>query len=230
MAPHLVSEKVTNGLRGERRRIEDKCDMKGLTTTMVTITMQPPPASKRVPMVFYGWLCFEEHTSNDNIFMNCSLMADRCARSTLPWAPESNYIVPVAEKDSLPTAAEGSRSFSDVQESAQLLSGKEFPTAILKALLAKAKLPSGLLGIVNTTPYDCCLESVALEWNSHTPAQRMRTLSMADSKSSTTVDYCQKVMAMRLMEDWCYHGGVSTSQTLAFQSKQCCLGIVHCPM
>lgn len=61
----------------EPRRIEDKCDMKGLTTTMVTITMQPPPASKRVPMVFYGWLCFEEHTSNDNIFMDCSLMADR---------------------------------------------------------------------------------------------------------------------------------------------------------
>ncbi|CAK9002906.1 unnamed protein product [Durusdinium trenchii] len=134
VAPHLPSEKVVGGLRGERRRVEDKCDMKGLMSTLLSIKMEPPPTSKRVPMIFYAYLIVEEATSADNIFGECSLMTDRSPRASLPWTSESSYIVPVAERDSLPHAAEGSRSYSDVQETAQLLAGRDFPTSILQAV------------------------------------------------------------------------------------------------
>lgn len=53
---------------------------------------------------------------------------------------------------------------SDVQESAQLLSGREFPVAILEALWNKAKIPAGKMMLVNVTPYDGWLEKICLEW------------------------------------------------------------------
>ena len=59
------------------RRIEDKLDMLGLASLMVTIKMDTPPASKRVPCVFHGWLVFQEDTISDNAFSQCSLMLDR---------------------------------------------------------------------------------------------------------------------------------------------------------
>ncbi|CAL1163042.1 unnamed protein product [Cladocopium goreaui] len=87
----------------------------------------------------------------------------RSTRRLIPFAAETSYIVPSAERDSLPHASEGMRSLSDTQESAQFLSGKAFPEAILTALLTKTALPSKLLGIVNCTPYDCWLERVCVE-------------------------------------------------------------------
>ena len=50
------------------------------------------------------------------------------------------------------------RSLSEYQETAQYLSGLDFPEAILGGLLNKAKIPSKLLGVLNCTPYDCWLE------------------------------------------------------------------------
>lgn len=93
------------------------------------------------------------------------------------------------------------RSYSDVQETAQLLAGRDFPTSILQAILSKAKLPSRFLAVVNTTPYDNWLETVVLEWRTSTN-QRMRSLSICESKYASALDYCQKTMAMKLMEDW----------------------------
>ena len=51
--------------------------MLGLASLMVTIKMDTPPASKRVPCVFHGWLVFQEDTISDNAFSQCSLMLDR---------------------------------------------------------------------------------------------------------------------------------------------------------
>lgn len=65
------------GLRDEFRRIEDKMDMKGLVSSLISIRMEIPPSSKRVPLVFYGWVIVDEATQGDNVFMNSQLMLDR---------------------------------------------------------------------------------------------------------------------------------------------------------
>lgn len=54
------------------------------------------------------------------------------------------------------------RSLSEYQETAQYLSGLDFPEAILNSLLLKAQLPSKTVGVVNCTPYDSWLERACL--------------------------------------------------------------------
>lgn len=59
------------------RRIEDKADARSLCSSLISVRMDPPPASKRVPMNFFGWLVFQEATFDQNIFSECALMVDR---------------------------------------------------------------------------------------------------------------------------------------------------------
>ncbi|CAK9111902.1 Uncharacterized protein SCF082_LOCUS51902 [Durusdinium trenchii] len=110
VAPILISEKTSNNSRDEMRRIEDKYLAKGLATYMVTIRMEIPPTTKKVPLVFHGWLVLDASSESENIFKQCQLMQDR--------------------------------SLSEYQETAQYLSGLDFPEAILNSLLLKAQLPS----------------------------------------------------------------------------------------
>lgn len=93
---------------------------------------------------------------------------------------------------------------SDVQESAQLLSGREFPVAILEALWNKAKIPAGKMMLVNVTPYDGWLEKICLEWGRNHAKQEIQSLSIAESSKSIPLDYCQKTLAMELLEDRCW--------------------------
>eukprot|EP00435_Cladocopium_sp_Y103_P038374 s1039_g10.t1 len=73
LAPHLVSEKVTGGLRGEIRRIEDKLDSRRLGSQFVTLRMEAPPSSKRVSMNMWGWLVWQEDSWPSNVFRDCEL-------------------------------------------------------------------------------------------------------------------------------------------------------------
>lgn len=81
--PVLVSEKVSNNMRDEMRRFEDKFDAKGLANYMMTLRMEIPPSSKRVPLVFHGWLVIDSSSEADgmnsarNIFLDSQLMMDR---------------------------------------------------------------------------------------------------------------------------------------------------------
>ena len=79
------------------------------------------------------------------------------------------------------------------------MSGRDFPEVILEAILSKSKLVSNDLGIVNLTPYDGWLETVVLDWPSK--KTRVRSMSICDSKLSGIVEYCQKTISMRLLED-----------------------------
>ena len=57
------------------------------------------------------------------------------------------------------------RSLSDVQESAQLLTGAEMPDSVPRSVLGnlgKTKLSGAV--VVNATPYDGWLEKVCLNW------------------------------------------------------------------
>lgn len=77
VAPILISEKTSNNSRDEMRRIEDKYLAKGLATYMVTIRMEIPPTTKKVPLVFHGWLVLDASSESENIFKQCQLMQDR---------------------------------------------------------------------------------------------------------------------------------------------------------
>ena len=76
-APILVSEKISNNLRDEMRRFEDKFDAKGLANFMVTLRMELPPSTKKVPIIFHGWLIMDQATSQENIFIGSQLVSDR---------------------------------------------------------------------------------------------------------------------------------------------------------
>lgn len=76
--PILMSERISNNLRDEMRRFEDKFDAKGLANIMVTLRMELPPSSKKVPIV-HGWLVVDQSTMSENIFMSSQLVLDR------PW-------------------------------------------------------------------------------------------------------------------------------------------------
>ena len=84
IAPYLISEKVTNGLRGEVRRVEDKMDAKQISTTAFSIRCAAPPSNKKVPLVFPAWLATSDAGYERNIFRSCQLEADRTG---VLWGP-----------------------------------------------------------------------------------------------------------------------------------------------
>ena len=93
----------------------------------------------------------------------------------------------------------GARSLSDVQESAQFLAGEDMPTNLLKCLMNKSKVQDDAQCLVlNLTTYDAWLEIVCKRLSSEGPV-KFKTLSM--SKSLSTSQYVEKVLAMKLMED-----------------------------
>ena len=91
------------------------------------------------------------------------------------------------------------RSLSEVQESAQLLTGTDFPNAVLSSLLGKVTTPSAL--VINAAPYDGCLESTLLTWHQFNEL-KMDFLSI--SRNVTIVEYVEKKIAFSLLQDfWC---------------------------
>ena len=88
-----------------------------------------------------------------------------------------------------------------MQEAAQLLAGKSVPAAILEALLSKAQIPGNVVALVNTTPYDTWLEKTCMKWDADHPGQKIKLKTLSISKSQTIVEYCQKAIALQLLED-----------------------------
>ncbi|CAK9059815.1 unnamed protein product [Durusdinium trenchii] len=193
VGPHLISEKVQNGLR-----IEDKLDALGIYSEMVMLRMSEPPGQKHVPLQFPAWICMDEGSRDQNWFKGCQLMLDRCTRQSLPWTPESAYVVPAIAKDAPPTSAE-IRSLSQCQESAQLLCGHQLPEQVLNALIGKTDI-CGCVGVVNLSPYDTWLERSCLKWGKKSGGEIiMPTLSL--SKNLTVLSYSERSFALQLMQD-----------------------------
>ena len=44
---------------------------------LVSIRMECPPATKRVPLHMLGWVVMMETGAEDNVFKNCQLLLDR---------------------------------------------------------------------------------------------------------------------------------------------------------
>ena len=92
------------------------------------------------------------------------------------------------------------RSMSAFQESAQYLAGSEAPEQILSSLLSKVNIPdTAVIGLINLSPYDSWLEWTAHYWPKSHPGTCMPTLSL--SKSVPIIEYCQRSIALKLLED-----------------------------
>lgn len=89
------------------------------------------------------------------------------------------------------------------QESAQYLAGLEVPNQVLTSLLTKVSLPDrAAIGLVNLSPYDSWLEWAAYQWPLNNTGVIMPALSL--SKSLQITEYCQRSIALKLMEDCWY--------------------------
>ncbi|CAK9108776.1 Uncharacterized protein SCF082_LOCUS50599 [Durusdinium trenchii] len=162
--------------------------------------MPPAPLKKKVPLQFPAWLVVQEDTLAENIFSHSQLALDRSTRDDIVWLSEAQYIIPEATKDALPHASEGTRSYSDVQESAQYLAGDSFPKSVLSSLLNKTELPNNFLAVCNLTPYDAYLEKTCMYWGT-TAADGNSMASLSIAKSCQCTEYCERVIATQLLED-----------------------------
>ena len=78
MAPILISEKISNNARDEMRRFEDKLSAKALSQTMIVVRMELPPSTKRVPIVYHGWVVCQQATEKQNVlYQSSQLCQDR---------------------------------------------------------------------------------------------------------------------------------------------------------
>ncbi|CAK8990644.1 unnamed protein product [Durusdinium trenchii] len=183
IAPFLVSEKH-QGYRGQAW--EAKFDAKSFFSQNIAVRCGPPPAKS-------------DKARDDNCFNSCQLLLDRATRGEVPWPAESSYVVPVAERDSLPHASEGPRSLSEVQEVAQFLSGEALPRIVLGSVLQKSSAGSSgsTVGIINLTPYDAWLEKTC-----HKGFDGITFKTVSLSKSLPTTQYVEKTLALDLLEEW----------------------------
>ena len=91
------------------------------------------------------------------------------------------------------------RSLSEGQESAQFLAGDQLPEQVVGSLFAKTTV-SGLVGLVNLSPYDCWLESSAMKWGRKTCGETI-IASLSLSKNLMVSSYCERSLALQLMQD-----------------------------
>lgn len=91
------------------------------------------------------------------------------------------------------------RALSDVQETAQLLTGDALPKNVLKALLTNNTEVGELVGVLCLSPYDGNLEKIVLRYHMENPGRRMRSLTLSTDLELTS--YSEKILAMHLMED-----------------------------
>ncbi|CAE7208972.1 unnamed protein product [Symbiodinium sp. CCMP2592] len=120
-------------------------------------------------------------------------------RSNIPFEPERNYIIPVAIKDSVPSASEGSRAMSDVQEAAQILCGAAFPEAILAGCFAN--MPSRtMFRTVHLSPYDAHWEKTVAKY--HLEEQRPRICSLSLTNDMDIAQYCEQILALDILQAW----------------------------
>lgn len=89
------------------------------------------------------------------------------------------------------------RSLSEVQESAQLLTGTDLPNTVLASLFGKLTTSSAL--VINATPYDGCLESTLLTWHQF---NEMKVDFLSISRNVTTLEYVEKKIAFSLLQDF----------------------------
>lgn len=88
---------------------------------------------------------------------------------------------------------------SSMQESAQYLAGEHVPLQVIGALLRKTDI-TGVVMLVNLSPYDAWVEKVAMGTSKRTNNDfKMPTLSV--SKCLTAVSYSERSIALALMQD-----------------------------
>ena len=106
------------------------------------------------------------------------------------------------------------RALSEAQEKAQLLTGHGMPEAVLKSLLSGSTVGEKVF-VVNLTPYEACLEKVCLQFSHKNPGYQVRAMSL--STDVAVASYCEKLVALFLLEDlgvsWCF----SCSLVLCFK-------------
>ena len=59
------------------RRLEAKFDAKSLWPEAISIRCATPPAQRRVPIQFDGWIVVAENSKDSNWFMSSQLVQDR---------------------------------------------------------------------------------------------------------------------------------------------------------
>jgi hypothetical protein len=72
------------------------------------------------------------------------------------------------------------------------------PEAVLASLL-QGSTAGQTVGLINLSPYDGCLEKVALRWDQSHPGQMMTTLSL--SADLNVAAFSEKQCAFTLLED-----------------------------
>ncbi len=93
-----------------------------------------------------------------------------------------------------------SRSMSTQQESAQYLAGEDLPQEVFSALLQKTGISDSVIGLINLSPYDCHLEQCAMSSFKRTNGD-IKMASLSVSKDLKVVQYCQRSVALQLMQD-----------------------------
>lgn len=66
------------------RRVEDKLDSRSMLNYLISVRMECPPATKRVPLQMMGWIVMMETGAEDNIFKTSPLFVDRPGILTPP--------------------------------------------------------------------------------------------------------------------------------------------------
>eukprot|EP00435_Cladocopium_sp_Y103_P025781 s2505_g6.t1 len=81
------------------------------------------------------------------------------------------------------------------------MTGLAMPKAVITSLLNGGAEPGQHVGILNLSPYDGCLEKVALSWHLEHPDRHLSSLSL--STDMDLVAYNEKVVALYLVEVFC---------------------------
>lgn len=231
LAPTLASDRVKNGLIGERCRMEDKLLSKGLFPEAITIAAHKEGmrAHNRRRAAFAGWFClptatmpdegrsitsaFKADPENTNIWLNSDLYIDKTNKNRPRLLPEEEWVVPeLCVKNAAPRSNEGRRHFTQQQENAQATEGVEFNTEVLCSALQGVGSEKDVLIFYNLTMFSGSVEkacfSLMLDKKESFP--QIATFSVTNNHETLSfakrafMDHCTSVPFYHTSRHYCF--------------------------
>ena len=93
---------------------------------------------------------------------------------------------------------------SEFQESAQLLAGEQLPEIVLEPLIQGVEISGSEIGVINFTPYDACLEKVAVHWQRKRGNEQPVLKTFSIGVNTDAVMFSERVLCNELLQDGAY--------------------------
>lgn len=244
ISPLLASETVSGGLRGERRRIEDRFLAREIELRPFSLLVDKTPChgNRELPVHFPGWIGVHsmslsrkgtghkakaEETGTEetkqsepivNQFVKSELwrLQGNTAQNIPTVLKEEDFVVPCMQGEHL-RSNDTRRSLTQVQETSQWVAGESISTCLLMSLLNGVDV--GLVILHNLSPYDSFVERAVHKLSGSVSGNKTfpKMASLSITTDSVIANFVTSELKRQFIEEWKNNMGPLANEKQRFE-------------